>query len=73
VVSPSHAWSLAKRAVTAGRRQRRVLAVALGGLAVAELSAWLALRGASLVLATAGVLAVGVAVVAASLSGWSDL
>jgi len=70
LVSPSHAWKLARRAWAAGRRHRRVTAAVLGGLAVAEVSAWLTLRGVGLVLATAGVLAVGVASLAGAASGW---
>lgn len=70
LVSPSHAWQVAKRAFAAGRRKRRGTAAVLGGLAVAELSAWLTLRGVGLVFATAGVLAIGVASLAAAASGW---
>lgn len=69
LVSPSHAWRLAKRAWQAGRKRHRVTAAVLGGLAVAEISAWLTLRGVSLIAATAGVIAIGVASVAANLSG----
>ncbi len=70
LVSPSHAWKLARRAWAAGRKRRRLAAAVLGGLAAAELSAWLTLRGVGLVLATAGVLAVGVAMLAGAASGW---
>jgi hypothetical protein len=70
IVSPAHAWKLAKSALRAARRKRRVTAAVLGGLAVAEVSAWLTLRGVGLVLATAGVLAIGVASMAAAASGW---
>lgn len=70
LVSPSHAWKLAKRAWQAGRKRRRVTAAVLGGLAVAEVSAWLTLRGVGLVFATAGVLAIGMASLAAAASGW---
>jgi hypothetical protein len=68
-VSPGHAWKMTKRAVGAARRKKRVTAVVFGGLAVGELAAWLTLRGVGLVLATAGVLAIGVALAAASASG----
>ncbi len=69
-----HAWRLARKAWAAGRKRRRVMAAVLGGLAVAELGAWGALRGVALIAATAGVLALGVAAVAAfSSGGWSDL
>jgi hypothetical protein len=44
-------------------------AAVLGGLAVGELGAWAALRGVGLVLATAGILALGVAWLAATASG----
>jgi hypothetical protein len=69
LVSPGHAWKVARRAFGAARRKKRVTAVVLGGLAVGELGAWLTLRGASLVLLTAGILALGVAALAAAASG----
>lgn len=69
VVSPGHAWKLAKRSFSAARRHKRVTAAVLGGLAVGEVTAWLTLRGASLMIATAGVLAVGVASALMSASG----
>jgi hypothetical protein len=69
LLSPRHAWKLLLRAVRAARGKRRGLAVAFGILAAAELTAWLALEGAALVLATAGVLALGVAVAGAALGG----
>ena len=69
LVSPGHAWTMARRAFRAARRRKRATAVVLGGLAVGELGAWLALRGVGVVLATAGVLALAVAVAAASASG----
>jgi len=69
VVSPRHAWKLAKRAFTAGRRKRRVTAAVLGGLALAELGAWVGLRGAGFLLATVGVLALGAAALAAAATG----
>jgi hypothetical protein len=69
LVSPGHAWKLVKRAFRAARRRKRGTALVLGGLALGELGAWGALRGVGLVLATAGVLALGVAWLAASASG----
>jgi hypothetical protein len=60
---------MAKRAFGAARRRKRVTAAALGGLAVGELTAWLTLRGVSFTLATAGILAIGVASLAAAASG----
>jgi hypothetical protein len=57
LLSPRHSWSLIGRAFRAARARRRVTAAVLGGLAVAELAAWLTLTGAALVIATAGVLA----------------
>jgi hypothetical protein len=69
LVSPGHAWKMARRAFGAARRKKRVTALVLGGLAVGELGAWLTLRGASLVLLTAGMLALGVAALAAAASG----
>ena len=69
LVTPGHAWGLAKRAFKAGRRKKRATAVVLGGLAVAEFGAWLGLQGVSLMAVTAGVLALSVAAVAAAASG----
>lgn len=69
LISPRHSWQLARRAFRAGRRKRRLLAATLGALAVLEITAWLTLEGASLALATAGTLAVAVAVVAAGVGG----
>jgi hypothetical protein len=60
---------MARRAFRAARRKKRATAVVLGGLAVGELGAWMTLRGVGLVLGTAGVLAIGVALLAASASG----
>jgi hypothetical protein len=51
------------------RQRRRLTAVVLGGLAVGELGAWVALRGVGALLATAGILALGVAFLAAMASG----
>jgi hypothetical protein len=69
LVSPGHAWALFKRSLRAGKRKHRMMAFALGGLALGELTAWGTLRGAGLMLATAGVLAMAVAAVCASASG----
>jgi len=69
LVSPGHAWKLLRRAFRAGRRHKKGTAAALGALALAELGAWAALRGAFLMLATAGLLALGVAWLAAAASG----
>jgi hypothetical protein len=69
LVNPGHAWKLAKRSWRAARRKKRVTALVLGTLAFGELGAWLTLRGVSLVLVTAGMLALGVASFAASASG----
>lgn len=69
LVSPGHAWKTARRAFRAMRRRKRVTAVVLGGLALGELGAWAALRGVGVALATAGVLALGVAWLAAMASG----
>ena len=68
-LSPRHAWKLAKRSFAAGRRKKRVTALVLGGLALGELGAWAGLRGAGLLLATAGVLALGAAALAAAATG----
>lgn len=69
LVSPRHAWKLARRAAGAVRRKRRGLAFAFCGLAVGELAAWMTLRGLFFMLATLGVLALGAATLAASASG----
>jgi len=69
LVSPGHAWKMARRAFGAARRKKRLTALVLGGLAVGELGAWVTLRGVGLAVATAGVLAIGVALLAAMASG----
>ncbi len=69
LVSPGHAWKMARRAGRAVRRRKRVAAFVLGGLALGEITAWLTLRGVSLALVTAGMLAIGVASLAAAASG----
>jgi hypothetical protein len=69
IVSPAHAWKLIKRAFSAARRHKRATALVLGGLAVGELGAWVTLRGVAFMLATAAMLALGVAWLAASASG----
>jgi hypothetical protein len=51
------------------QRRKRVTAAVFGTLAIAELTSWLVLRGAMAALATAGVLALGVAALAALASG----
>jgi hypothetical protein len=60
---------MARRAFRAARRRKRATAAVLGGLALGELGAWLTLRGVLLVLATAAILALGMAWLAASASG----
>ena len=69
LVSPRHAWKLARAAFRSARRKKRMTAAVLGGLAVGELGAWAMLRGVGLMLATAGILALGVAWLAATASG----
>ena len=69
LVSPRHAWELVKRARRASKRKKTVLAVTLGGLAVAEFGAWLTLDGIRLVAFTAGVVAIGAAGLAAMATG----
>jgi hypothetical protein len=69
IVSPAHAWKLIKRALGAARRHKRATALVLGGLALGELAAWLTLRGVGLMLATAGLLALGVAIAATAAAG----
>jgi hypothetical protein len=72
LVSPGHAWKLARGAFRAARRKRRGTAFMLGSLALGELGAWLTLRGLFFMLATLGVLALGAATLAASASGGED-
>jgi hypothetical protein len=69
LVTPGHAWGLAKRAFRAARRKKRATAAVLGVLAAVEITAWLTLEGTSLMLATAGLLALGVAAIAAAAGG----
>ena len=69
LVTPGHAWKMARRAAGAARRKKRLTALVLGGLALGELGAWTALRGVGLALATAGALAILVAWLAAAASG----
>jgi hypothetical protein len=69
LVSPRHSWGLFRRAMVAGRRKRKVTAFVLGGLAFAELGAWLTLSGLALILGTAAVLAGATAFLAASAGG----
>jgi hypothetical protein len=64
---------MARRAFGAARRKRRLTALVLGGLALGELGAWVTLRGVGLALATAGILALGVALLAAAASGMDVL
>src|SRR5262249_46625442 len=59
LVSPGHAWQTLKKAYRAGRKKKRVLAAVLVIGGTTEMTAWLTLRGLSLILVTAGVLAVG--------------
>lgn len=69
LISPGHAWRLFKKALRAGKRKRRGLAIALGCAATAELGAWLTLRGAGLMLTTAAVVAFSVAAVMMTATG----
>jgi hypothetical protein len=69
LVSPGHAFKLAKKAFQAARRKKRATALVFGALAVGELGAWVGLRGVGVALATAGVLAIGVAYLAGIASG----
>lgn len=68
-LSPRHAGKLARQAFRNWGRKRRVTALVLGGLALGELGAWVGLRGTFFMLTTVGVLALGVAMLAASASG----
>lgn len=69
IVSPAHAWKMARRSVGAARKHKKATAAVLGGLALGELAAWLTLSGVGLMLAVAGALALGVAWLAATATG----
>jgi hypothetical protein len=69
LISPRHSWKLLRKAFAAGRKKKRAAAVVLGLLALTEITAWLTLEGASLIIATAGVLALAVGVAGAGLGG----
>jgi len=69
LISPRHAWGLGKKAFRANQKKKRAVAGLLGLLALTEMVAWLALQGVSLVLVTAGVLALSAGVVGAAAGG----
>lgn len=69
IVSPRHAWKLARKAFGHARRKRRLLALVFGGLALTELAAWLTLEGVGLALTTAGVLAIAAGTAATAAGG----
>lgn len=69
LLSPGHALKLAKRAAAQGKRKRRVMAFTLGAMAAGELGLWAGLRGGALLLGTAALLALGVAVLAGAATG----
>lgn len=71
--SPRRAFRNAKRAQRALRRHKKGAAVMFGALATAELTGFLVLRGASLMLLTVGVIAIGVSTLAAKASGGKEL
>jgi hypothetical protein len=69
VVSPAHAWKLAKKAFGHHRRGRKAAAVAVGLLAVGELGAWFTLQGVGLLAVTFGIIALAVASIVGGMSG----
>jgi diacylglycerol kinase len=69
LLSAGHAWALLRKAWRANRRRKRAVAAVLAVLGLAELVAWLTLQGTSLILLTAGMLAIAVATLAAGLGG----
>lgn len=69
LLTPGHAWDLAKRARRASRRKKTTLAIVLGSLGLIEIVSWLTLSGLSLILVTAGVLALAVGSAAAGMAG----
>jgi hypothetical protein len=69
LLSPGHALKLAKKARAHSKRKRGAMAVTVGAMAVGEMGAWLTLRGVFLLLGTAALLALGVAVLAGTATG----
>jgi hypothetical protein len=70
LVSPGHAWKMFKKGMAHNKKKRRGMALLFGGLAVGEFAAWSALSGTAALAATTGLIALGVASVAGSASGW---
>ncbi|MGH3378820.1 MAG: hypothetical protein ACRDP6_29240 [Actinoallomurus sp.] len=71
--SPRRALRNAKRAQRALRRHKKGAAVAFGCLATAEITGFLTLRGAAFALTTVGVIALGVAMLAAKATGEKEI
>jgi hypothetical protein len=71
--SPRRALRNAKRARRALRRHKKGAAIAFGCLATAEITGFLTLRGAAFALTTVGVIAIGVAMLAAKATGEKEL
>jgi hypothetical protein len=71
--SPRRALRNAKRAKRALRRHKKGAAFAFGCLATAEITGFLTLRGAAFALTTVGVIALGVAMLAAKATGGKEL
>lgn len=69
LLSPGHAWALLRKASRANRRRKTTVALVLAALGVVELVAWFTLQGASLILVTAGMLAIAVGTAAAAAGG----
>lgn len=70
LLTPGHSWHMAKKAFAAGRKNKKGLATLLVAGAAAELTLWGALRLGSVVLGTAGLLAITVALGGLMLGGW---
>src|SRR5215472_3942878 len=69
LLSPGHAWQLAKKALRANRRKKQTVALVLGVLALGEITAWLTLQGVSVILLTFGFIAIAVGTLAAAAGG----
>ena len=69
LISPRHAWQTGKKAFRANQKKKHAVAGLLGLLALIELVAWLALQGISLVLVTAGILALTAGALGAAAGG----
>lgn len=70
VLTFGHSWQLAKKAFRAARQRKKGMAALLGGAAVLEFTTVGAVRLGSVILGTAGVVAITVALGGFMLAGW---